>query len=452
MTHRSNVVSPARRAERTATENYRELQPEVLATVRHKLASRRMRVDESDLEEAYCQAWHGVCEAIKHGQRVSNLTGMLVEITWRRAVDAYRELRPGQRVELEPDAHPVGHELDARLDDQIKLKRFLRRARDRLSPRERAAVSLCLIHGYTRPEAARLLGYERTQIEKLMDGATKKIGRIVAGIDARGCGEDEWARLIRSYALGSMHEHDRDRPRVAAHVAECESCRRYVDGLRGLAAILPPVVPPLGSAVTIGRNGALAHLQRLFGFGHGAAGAGTGAAGGVAAASATTTVSGAGGGGGLLGSLGTGALLKGAVVLVAGAAAVGVAVHAGEPHRHASYAQTPAASHTASRAPAPADAPSRLATSPAYGAAGGGGRRPARGRARSAGHRALGVRSNATPAETAAEFGFETHKSRRPPSAVRSEPAPVATPSRAVLAGARGASSPSAKREFGFER
>ena len=56
-----------------------------------------------------------------------------------------------------------------------KLKRFIARVRGRLNPRECEAVSLCVIHGYTRPEAAKLLGLERSQMEKLMDGATKKI-------------------------------------------------------------------------------------------------------------------------------------------------------------------------------------------------------------------------------------------------------------------------------------
>jgi hypothetical protein len=109
--HRFDVQSPEQRAERAANENYRELQAEVIGTVRGKLASRKMLLDESDLEEAYCQAWHGVCATIKRGTTVSNLTGMLVEITWRRAVDIYRELRPGQRVDVE-DEHGVELDVD----------------------------------------------------------------------------------------------------------------------------------------------------------------------------------------------------------------------------------------------------------------------------------------------------------------------------------------------------
>jgi DNA-directed RNA polymerase specialized sigma24 family protein len=249
--NRFDVDSHEQQAERTVNEHYDALQAEVTGAVRHKLSVRKMRLDESDLEEAYCQAWHGVCETIKRGTEVSNLTGLLIEVTWRRAVDIYRELRPSQRrVELDAEEPTLDLDLDTQLDDRIKLKRFIAQLRGRLNPRECEAVSLCVIHGYPRAEAAELMGLKRRQMEKLMDGANAKIGGIIASIAARGCGGDEWARLMRSYALGLIAEDDRDYPRAAEHVAQCASCSRYVNGLRGLAAILPPVLPfgPLADA------------------------------------------------------------------------------------------------------------------------------------------------------------------------------------------------------------
>jgi DNA-directed RNA polymerase specialized sigma24 family protein len=154
---RSNASSPEQQAKRAVNENYRELQAEVIGTVRNKLSAHKMSLDDSDLEEAYCQAWHAVCEKIKRGDQVTNLTGMLVEVTWRRAVDVYREARPGQRVEIDLDQYSVELDVDAALDDQIKLNRFIKRVRDRLNPRECEAVSLCVIQGYPRAEAAELL-------------------------------------------------------------------------------------------------------------------------------------------------------------------------------------------------------------------------------------------------------------------------------------------------------
>jgi DNA-directed RNA polymerase specialized sigma24 family protein len=315
--NRFDVDSPEQQAERAVNEHYRELQAEVTGAVRHKLSFRKMRLDESDLEEAYCQAWHGVCETIKRGTQVSNLTGMLIEITWRRAVDIYRELRPSQRVELDVEEPTLDLDLDAELDDRIKLKRFIAQARGRLNPRECEAISLCVIHGYPRAEAAKLMGLQRRQMEKLMDSATKKIGGIIASIAARGCGGDEWARLMRSYALGLIAEDDRDYPRASEHVAQCASCSRYVNGLRGLTAIIPPVLP-LGPLAGAGHGaGILAYIERFLRGGH--SGGRMAGAGGASAAG--------GGGGSLAGSLGTGTIAKGVAVVAAGAAALALAAH-----------------------------------------------------------------------------------------------------------------------------
>ena len=334
--NRFDVNSPEQQAEKTVNDQYHELQAEVIGTVRRRLASRKMLVDDSDLDEAYCQAWHGVFETIKRGTQVSNLTGILIEITWRRTVDIYRELRPSQRVELDLEQTAVDLELDAQLDDQIKLKRFIAQLRSRLNPRECEAVSLCMIHGYPRAEAAKLMGLQRRQIEKLMDGATKKIGGIVASIATRGCGGDEWARLMQGYALGLIAEDDRDYPRAAEHVAQCAVCRRYVNGLRGLAATLPPALP-FGPVANVGHGaGILAYLERLFRAGHGG--------GRISGAGDALKSAGAGGGGagagGLAGSLGAGPIAKGVVAVAVGAAALALATQDHKTH-HAGARRRP---------------------------------------------------------------------------------------------------------------
>jgi DNA-directed RNA polymerase specialized sigma24 family protein len=417
--HRFDVQSAEERAERAANENYRELQAEVIGTVRGKLASRKMPVDESDLEEAYCLAWHGVFETIKRGTTVSNLTGILVEITWRRAVDIYRELRPAQRVDVE-DEHGVDLDVDGQLDDQIKLRRFISRVRGRLNPRECEAVSLCVIHGYPRPEAAKLLGLERSQMEKLMDGATKKIGGIVASISARGCGGDEWARLMKSYALGLIAEDDRDYPRVAAHVAECEACLRYINGLRGLAAILPPFTLPLGPVATGHGASILAHLEHLFRNGHDGGGAealrtaGSGAAGGT-------------GGAALASSLSAGTVAKGVAVLAAGVAAAVLAAHGGNAH-HVVARRTPTAQTQTYAPPAPASASATAAGSRSsgssaavhHGARAHGRRHPTARRRAARAVRKAQRGSSTQPASS--EFGIENARYSSPTSSTSSAP------------------------------
>lgn len=328
--NRLDVDSPEQQAEKTVNERYHELQAEVTATVRHRLLSRKMRLDDSDLEEAYCQAWHGVCETIKRGKQISNLTGMLVEITWRRAVDTYRELRPGLQAELDLEEPAIDLDLDAQLDDRIKFRRFIAQVRSRLNQRECEAVSLCVIHGYPRAEAAKLMGLQRRQIEKLMDSSTKKIGGIITGITARGCGSEEWARLMRSYALGLITEDNRDYTRAAEHVAQCAACNRYVNGLRGLAAILPPVLPIGPLAATGHSTSILAYLERLFRASHTAGGrmTGEGALRNGATASGESVR-------GLAGSLGTATIAKGVAVVVAGAAALTLATRDHKAHTHA---------------------------------------------------------------------------------------------------------------------
>jgi hypothetical protein len=168
------------------------------------------------------------------------------------------------------------------------------------------------------------MGLQRRQIEKLMDRASKKIGSVVASISTRGCGGDEWARLMRSYALGLIAEDDRDYPRAAEHVAQCEACRRYVNGLRGLAAILPPILP-FGPIADAGHGaGILAHLAHLLRHGHSAGKTGAGSALRTTGAGAA----GSAGGGSLASSLSTGTVAKGVAALAAGAAALVLAAKA----------------------------------------------------------------------------------------------------------------------------
>ena len=339
--NRFDVDSPSQQAEKTVNEHYHELQAEVTTTVRHRLLARKMRLDESDLEEAYCQAWNGVCESIKQGKPVSNLTGMLVEITWRRAVDTYRELRPGQRAELDVEEPTIDLDLDAQLDDRIKFKRFITQVRSRLNPRECEAVSLCVIHGYPRAEAAKLMGLKRRQIEKLMDSATKKIGGIITGIAARGCGSEEWARLMRSYALGLIAEDDRDYPRAAQHVAQCAACNRYVNGLRGLSAVLPPALP-IGPLLPVGHNsGILSHLERIVRAASHTTGRITGAEGALRSGATTSREAARN----LTGMLGTATIAKGVAVIVAGTAALTLATHDHKNHRRVRHPRT-AVAHT----------------------------------------------------------------------------------------------------------
>jgi DNA-directed RNA polymerase specialized sigma24 family protein len=318
-------------ADEISRANYEPLKEEVLRAVGGKLRSKGMSMISQDLEVAYNEAWHQLTQHIIRGKPVTSLVGLLYKMTYSRAVDIYRSPQERRRVDLDLEQHRVETDIAEQLDDQEKLTRLLGRLKDRLNDKERNAVTLCTLHGYTRPEAADKLGIDRIVFERIMDGATKKMSGIVASIEARGCGEKEWADLMLAYAHHQLDEDDKDYPRAWAHVDgpdPCEACRRYVNGLRGLAAVMPPLLPP---GLLVGHEaGVLAHLAKFFEGGHVGSGAsaalgasGTGATGGAA------TVA--------LGGTATKAvLLAGAAALsIAGAAAV--ATH----HSGASHPPTP---------------------------------------------------------------------------------------------------------------
>jgi DNA-directed RNA polymerase specialized sigma24 family protein len=421
--------TPRQHAERITEQNYYALESEVIRTVGRRLAARNMRLDASDLEEAYCLAWQGVWEKISAGAKVANLTGMLVEVTWRRAVDSYREMRPSQHADVDVADHVVEVDLDGRLDDHAKLQRFIQRLKGRLNQRECEAVSLCLIHGYTRPEARVVLGIDSEErMQKLMDGATRKIGGIVESINARGCGGDEWARMMRSYALGTLAEGDRDYQRAEEHIEGCAACRRYVMGLRGLAAVIPPIGVPL-LHITGGIFAFLARLLR----GHGSANATSGtlqtaAAGGSAA----------GGGAGVAGSLST---VKVAAVLVAAAAsagAVAVSVTGVPHHRHGTRHV-----HVARSAPAF----SRTGSAASAGAVGA--RESASSTARATTHSGGGS-GRVTAVER--EFGIEGEHIAQTASAPTARHVSASSASTAPSSPQVGSSAGSVEKEFGPER
>jgi hypothetical protein len=125
---------------------------------------------------------------------------------------------------------------------------------------------------------------------------------------------------LRAYALGLIGPDHPDYPRVAGHLEECEPCRRYVMTLRGLAAVLPPVVP-FGHGIATG----VAHVYRLLGSGHAAATASTSTGSGVLAGTGAAS---SGSSGGLIGVLGGGAAKTFAIAAAGIAAAGAVTVHA----------------------------------------------------------------------------------------------------------------------------
>uniref|UniRef100_UPI002A7627D8 RNA polymerase sigma factor n=1 Tax=Patulibacter defluvii TaxID=3095358 RepID=UPI002A7627D8 len=242
---------------------YEQLRGEVVTTVRGKLRTAGVQLDESDLDAAYNQAWHALYVKLADGQTVENRAAMLVTIAHRRAIDEHRALHVDRRADDDgghaelPAPLP---DVESRLDDEQRLRSLVEGMHERLSGRELQAATLCYLHERTRPEAAEIMGLSPKRMEKVMDRVSKQIAGIVRDV------EGDWCRsrgsLIRAYALGVL-DPEGERYRLAAtHLEDCSACRRRVLALRGLAAAVPPF--PLlallagGGAATAGAGAAAA--------------------------------------------------------------------------------------------------------------------------------------------------------------------------------------------------
>lgn len=241
-------------------DNYESLRATVLSRVRGRLLTRALHFNDADIDAAYNRAWTELVARLRAGVEIDNLPGALVDTTFKRTLDELRR----QRLDRHADAIDVADcgvdpELDARLDAQTTLQSMLEGMREQLEQREAQGVALCLLHGLSRAEAAKQLDMPRRRFEKLMDRATRKVGRVAEVIE-RG----DWCRerqsLIKAYALEVLDPEGERHALALMHLSRCPSCRQYARGLRGIAAIVPPVALP--SAIA-GSDGAARLLDKL---------------------------------------------------------------------------------------------------------------------------------------------------------------------------------------------
>jgi RNA polymerase sigma factor (sigma-70 family) len=285
------------RAERLLRREYDLHREQVLAGVRARLHARRVTLDNSDLEECYTQAWHGLYVVLMRGESIDNLLAWLTIVCFRRAIDEHRARAREQPVPL-PDVPlhaSTGHlepDLIGELEDRTHLRQVFEALRERLSPRERQAATLCYLQGLSRAQAAAQMGISVARMGKLMDGrgpghpgVAAKVDELMRTIRAGGWCEQQ-ASLMRALAFGIL-DPDGERYRLAElHTRECPACRAYVLSLRGLAAVLPPFVLPFGPLVA-GVGGGIGVVRvgggaKLAGVG-GRAGVGGGGSAGVGA-------------------------------------------------------------------------------------------------------------------------------------------------------------------------
>jgi DNA-directed RNA polymerase specialized sigma24 family protein len=347
------------RAERLLRQEFDALRAGVLSGTRGRLRAAGVRLDASDLDACYSQAWHGLYTAVLDGEEILNVAGWLALVTYRRAIEEHRgrarvrcagddlDAFPGARGGLSSSVASGGEtaasrerDFAAELDDRIRLRQLFEGLRGRLSVREQEAASLCYLQGLSRSEAALRMGVSDARMRKLMEGrgagspgVAGKVGALVETIRA-GSWCEEQGSLMRGFAFGILDPQG-ERYRLAIlHRNECSACRAYVLSLRGLAAVLPPVpsllhlVAGAGSLAAKGaaagaRSGSGAHAGGAIG-----AGASSPATSGAVGAGASASGAGVAGGGWLLAGGPVGAKLAVGCLLALGVGAGCVALSA----------------------------------------------------------------------------------------------------------------------------
>jgi DNA-directed RNA polymerase specialized sigma24 family protein len=336
-----SVLASRRKPLTEETREYARLRRVVLNGVRSRLRQHGLRYDELDLEGFYNAAWHALHVRLSAGEEITNPEGFLIKVACRRAIDDARRMRGLDRdPSSEVDEQGVEPDIAEQLDHRTLLRHFREGLKEKLTERECQAATLCLIIGYTRPQAADMLGISPKRMERIMDDAQRKIGAFEATITEHAwCASHE--SLMRAYAVRVLNEQG-DRYKLArAHLGECPACRRFVLFLRHVAVVVPPVALPLKLAGPPAAT--LAHLNRAI---HHAWRHKINLIGSHVA----STKSGAGAGAGLGGGAGVGSTLVGsgigaktlafcvAVCLAGGAVVVGVGGHHAPSHRKAQVA------------------------------------------------------------------------------------------------------------------
>jgi len=261
----------ARQVEVFVETNYEPWRQNILNAARGMLAGQhKILLTIDDLEPAYNQAWHELHKRLSQNEEIKNPEGFLVTVTFRRAFDAWRSSHPDQHADDVDVTLFGGSEQDVaeRLDDRLALAHVREGLRDRLNDRELQAATLCYLMGYSRPEAAKLMGVEPKRFEKIMDGDKQRPGvaKILAELTEdiqAGAWCDRRVSLMNAFAHGVLDPEGQRYQLARQHLESCSACRRYVQSIRKLAAVMPPVALPLGISDSPSVVDVLEHLQSL---------------------------------------------------------------------------------------------------------------------------------------------------------------------------------------------
>ncbi len=260
----------------TIHDRYRQ---RLLAYTRQMLGPSR-----SDAEDVLQDVFLRAYGALRNDDRPVTLRAWLYRVAHNRCIDHLRRPLPPAAEIYELSRTPT-HDPQAETVRREDLRRLVQDVQ-RLPEQQRSALLMRELDGLTYAELADALDTSVPAIKSLLVRA--RVGLVEAEEARDAACVDIRADLVRSHGRGV-----RTSGRSRRHLRDCDGCRAYRQGLRGVDQGLAALVP--------GGAGPLATVAKLLGIGGAssgaAAGAGAGAgaggtaavAGGATAATATAT-------------------------------------------------------------------------------------------------------------------------------------------------------------------
>jgi RNA polymerase sigma factor (sigma-70 family) len=259
----------------TIHDRYRQ---RLLAYTRQMLGPSR-----SDAEDVLQDVFLRAYGALRNDDRPVTLRAWLYRVAHNRCIDHLRRPLP-PAAEIYQLSRTPTHDPQAETVRREDLRRLVQDVQ-RLPEQQRSALLMRELDGLSYAELADALDTSIPAIKSLLVRA--RVGLVEAEEARDAACVDIRADLFRSHGRGV-----RTSGRSRRHLRDCDACREYRQGLRGVDAGLAALVP--------GGAGPLAAVAKLLGIGGAssgaAAGAGAGAggtaavAGGATAATATATM------------------------------------------------------------------------------------------------------------------------------------------------------------------
>jgi RNA polymerase sigma factor (sigma-70 family) len=252
----------------TIHDRYRQ---RLLAYTRQMLGPSR-----SDAEDVLQDVFLRAYGALRNDDRPVTLRAWLYRVAHNRCIDHLRRPLPPAAEIYELSRTPT-HDPQTETVRREDLRRLVQDVQ-RLPEQQRSALLMRELDGLTYAELADALDTSVPAIKSLLVRA--RVGLVEAEEARDAACVDIRADLFRSHGRGV-----RTSGRSRRHLRDCDACREFREGLRGVDAGLAALVP--------GGAGPLAAVAKLLGIGGASSGAAAGASAGAGAGGTAAVAGGA---------------------------------------------------------------------------------------------------------------------------------------------------------------